>query len=205
LLADADSFLASVIPPGYIVEGSGGKGVPTLTPWVAVFDPAETKTAQRGMYIVYLFAEDMTTVALSLNQGVTEVVNRYRAEGKTRSAARQRLQAQAAAVRTALTEQDRAGWETSIDLHSRGPLQVDYEHGHLLGRTYQLPALPAEDELVADLLRLVAVYEDAIAMRDELRLTSADAIVTTTTARRTAPDDALLNFRPRPTPSTSLT
>jgi hypothetical protein len=197
LLAAADSYIAPVIPAGYVVEGSGGKGVPTLTPWVAVFDPAETKTAQRGMYIVYLFAEDMTSVALSLNQGVTDVVNQYRAEGKNRAAARQRLQAQATAVRAALTEEDRVGWETSIDLHSRGALQVDYEHGHLLGRTYALPALPAEDELVADLLRLVEVYDDAIAMRDELRLTSADAVVTTTTAHRAARDDALLHFRPK--------
>jgi hypothetical protein len=197
LLANADSFIAPAIPAGYLVAGSGGKGVPTLTPWAAVFDPSETDTAQHGMYIVYLFAEDMTSVALSLNQGVTEVVNQYRAEGKTRAAARQRLQAQAAAVRAALTNEDRTGWETSIGLHSRGALQVDYEHGHLLGRTYPLSALPAENELVADLLRLIAVYEDAIAVRDELRLTSADAIVTTTTTRRTAPDDALLHFRPK--------
>jgi hypothetical protein len=30
-----------------------------VSPWIAVFNPDETTTAQRGMYLVYLFAEDM--------------------------------------------------------------------------------------------------------------------------------------------------
>lgn len=36
-----------------------------------------TSTAQRGYYPVYLFREDFTSLYLTLNQGITEVKNRY--------------------------------------------------------------------------------------------------------------------------------
>ena len=41
-------------------------------PWIAIFNPKITKSAQSGYYIVYLFREDMKGVYISLNQGVTE-------------------------------------------------------------------------------------------------------------------------------------
>lgn len=51
----------------YIVEDSAGQGQWTRCPWVAVFDPVVTDSAQRGYYPVYLFREDFTGVYLSLN------------------------------------------------------------------------------------------------------------------------------------------
>jgi hypothetical protein len=47
--------------------------------------PDETKTAQQGMYLVYLFAADLKTVALNLNQGVTELVRRARGQVQGRA------------------------------------------------------------------------------------------------------------------------
>src|SRR4051794_13326411 len=50
-------------------QGSPGQGNWADVPWLAVFDPVVTTSATRGYYVVYLFAADMTAVALSLNQG----------------------------------------------------------------------------------------------------------------------------------------
>ena len=45
-----------VAPLGdFKVEGSPGKGNWARSPWVAVFDPLITVSAERGYYIVYLF------------------------------------------------------------------------------------------------------------------------------------------------------
>ena len=66
----------------YIVEGSAGQGQWTRCPWVAVFDPVVTDSAQRGYYPVYLFREDFTGVYLSLNQGVTDVREQYKSRVK---------------------------------------------------------------------------------------------------------------------------
>jgi hypothetical protein len=43
-----------------------------------VLDDDVTSTAQEGFYVVYLFAETLDRVYLSLNQGVTAHVDRFR-------------------------------------------------------------------------------------------------------------------------------
>jgi hypothetical protein len=37
-------------------------------------DEQETKSTQRGTYVVFLFSEDLSGVYLTLNQGITEVI-----------------------------------------------------------------------------------------------------------------------------------
>lgn len=56
---------------GLIFEGSAGAGNWADGPWAAIFDPLITETAQEGYYLVYLFSRDLKSVALSMNQGVT--------------------------------------------------------------------------------------------------------------------------------------
>jgi hypothetical protein len=50
-----------------------GLGGWTKTPWVALLDSRETTSTQRGRYIVFLVAEDLSTTYLTLNQGMTRV------------------------------------------------------------------------------------------------------------------------------------
>jgi hypothetical protein len=102
LLRSAGREFEQWVPAGYLVQGSGGRGVPAFVPWISVFDPDETISATRGMYVVYLFAADLSTVSLSLNQGVTELVERY---GTTEG--RRRLASQAEAIRGALAAESR--------------------------------------------------------------------------------------------------
>jgi hypothetical protein len=174
LLRSASSELLQWIPAGYRPEGSGGRGAAAFVPWIAVFDPDETDGARHGMYVVYLFAEDMETVSLSLNQGVTELIERYKtADG------RQRLKTQADAIRSALPDHLAEGLAASIDLKSRAPLPVHYEFGNIFATTYKVRDLPDETTLVEDLQRFVRLYEEALAVREDIRQTIPGKIVTT--------------------------
>jgi MoxR-like ATPase len=55
----------------YNIQGSIGKGTWANIPWVAILDKRITETTQQGEYVVYLFAEDMSSVYLTFIQGVT--------------------------------------------------------------------------------------------------------------------------------------
>ena len=61
--------------PDFLVTASPGRGNWAEIPWLAVFDPRITTTAQRGIYVVYLFSAGCDRIYLSLNQGTTEVRN----------------------------------------------------------------------------------------------------------------------------------
>src|SRR6516225_5234556 len=69
-------FLSSTSPvqrrqPNLDVAWSLGQGKWASVPWVACLDRRDTTTTQRSIYVVYLFSEDMSSVYLTLNQGVT--------------------------------------------------------------------------------------------------------------------------------------
>jgi hypothetical protein len=142
------------------------------------------------MYLVYLFDAEMETVSLSLNQGVTDVVDRY----GTREG-RRRLAHQAAAIRTALGHAHTSDLTTAIDLKSRADLPLHYEYGNIVARTYELANLPDNATLEADLLRLVHLYQAALRIRDALRLTTTDTIVTTSSAISSKEPDPV--FKPK--------
>jgi len=53
----------------YKIEGSAGKGNWTKTPWIIIMDKKVTDTPQCGIYVIYLFSDDMEALYLTLNQG----------------------------------------------------------------------------------------------------------------------------------------
>jgi 5-methylcytosine-specific restriction protein B len=59
----------------YKIQGSVGMGNWATIPWIAIMDKSETESTQQGVYVVYLFAEDMESVYLTLAQGVTKPKN----------------------------------------------------------------------------------------------------------------------------------
>lgn len=180
LLRSAGAEFDQWLPVGYRAEGSGGKGNPASCPWIAVFDPDETDNARHGMYVVYLFAEDLSTVALTLNQGVTELRQDH---GGRR--ARALLNRQAQAIRAAFEPTETADLDVAIDLRTAATLPVDYEHGTVLALTYVLSALPSERVMVADLQRFVRLYATALRAREDARRAGDEAIVTPSPAKST--------------------
>ncbi len=195
LLRDAPSHFAGYVQGEYIIKGSAGAGAAAFCPWVAFFDPDETTTARHGMYVVYLFAENMETVSLSLNHGVTELLEKY----KTAEANR-KLAVEAGAIRGALSEGSGQDLDAGIDLGGRPGLPQSYERGNVLARTYRVDDLPDEDVLCDDLRRFIALYQDALAAREYLRQTTRDVIFTVR-AEGTWPheqsEDTLLHFAPK--------
>jgi 5-methylcytosine-specific restriction enzyme MrcB-like protein len=190
LLRRAGDELRQWVPEGYLPVGSGGKGNGAICPWVAVFDPDETRTAQRGMYVVYLFAADMSTVTLSLNQGVTEIGQKL-----GRPAGRRALKGEAAAIRERFAAETIADLDQVIDLRSRADLPVDYEYGNIFARTYTIRALPDEVTMVADLRRFVQLYALALEAREDGHHDGDTAIVTPPrqhNPRKTSPE-----FKPK--------
>ena len=154
------SVISPLIPDNYIVYGSGGQGAAAHVPWIAVFNPAETTTAQRGIYLVYLFKADMTQVYLSLNQGVTDLVDQH---GPTQG--RQLLTDRAGQIRAALPENDLH--LAKIDLGSAAPLPRNYEAGNIAAISYDTTQLPSNEELVGDLQEFVRLYDSALLVRGE--------------------------------------
>ncbi|MFO8174155.1 MAG: DUF3578 domain-containing protein, partial [Longimicrobiales bacterium] len=50
----------------YLVTGSVGQGNKTNFPWVCTFNKNITTTAQKGIYLGYLFRKDMSGFYLTL-------------------------------------------------------------------------------------------------------------------------------------------
>ncbi len=179
------------VPASYIIKGSAGNGAGAFCPWVSFFDPDETTTATRGMYLVYLFAEDMKTVSLSLNQGVTELRATFGA-----AEAEKRLRGEAAAIRDAVPGEMTGGLVDVIDLGGRAGLPRAYEAGNILARAYEIGSLPTDEVLKADLRRMIQLYQDALVLREDLRSTTRD-LITTIKPKESGDQDPLLYFAPK--------
>ncbi|MFJ9456579.1 MrcB family domain-containing protein [Kitasatospora sp. NPDC101447] len=195
LLRDARSHFAGRVHAGYRIVGSPGRGAGALCPWVAFFDPDETESAQNGMYVVYLFAEDMRTVSLSLNHGVTELHKKYKTKEGNR-----KLAVEAGAIREALASRGVSDLEPTIDLGGHAGLPRSYEHGNVFARTYTIAELPDEATLRGDLRRFIDLYQDALAARERLRQTTRDVISTVRVEGTWTHDrgrDELLHFAPK--------
>lgn len=192
LLRGAPPVFEPHIPAGYLIKGSAGNGAGAFVPWVSFFDPDETDTATRGMYVVYLFAEDMKTVSLSLNQGVTELQKAFGARK-----AHELLRDEAAAIRAALPSDEVVDLADAIDLGGRAGLPRAYEAGNILARPYGIESLPDEEVLKTDLRRMIDLYQDALVLREELRSTTRDVITTIKQEPASGEADPLLHFAPK--------
>lgn len=189
LLRRADAELSEHVAGGYFIQGSGGRGTATLSPWVGIFDQDETTTPQQGIYVVYLFAEDLSTVSLSVQQGITSLSNALGG-----AAAREQLASDAAAIRTRLGDAV-AGLEEAMHLGSSGTRQRGYEAGTIVAITYSTESLPAEGALRADLSRIIHVYELAVSAKRELRITGE--VATPSPVLNSDLDDPLRDFKPK--------
>ena len=67
------AILAHFFPKDtYKIKGSIGQGRVTQCPWIAIMHADETQSTQEGVYIVFLFSEDLRKVYITLAQGVTK-------------------------------------------------------------------------------------------------------------------------------------
>lgn len=152
------SNVSSVIPnyPELKVVASAGKGRWSDAPWIGIFDPIVTTTAQEGYYPVYLFTRDLKSVYLSMNQGMAELRKEL---GTTVS--HEILMKRALVLQARLTAEQKEVFPVrNIDLKAAGPQTrlAFYEPGHSFGKRYSRESLPSEGVLVSDLQTMLDSY-----------------------------------------------
>lgn len=145
-------------PDKYLVKGSAGQGVWARGPWIGVFNPIITSSAQAGYYVCYLFREDMQGVYLSLNQAMTEAKNLYKSDAITA------LKARAENFRAILGPNTGDIKVKAIDLapSSKSNDTAFYEAGNIIAKYYSRDAMPTENILIDDLWSILNLYDDLI-------------------------------------------
>lgn len=135
----------------YIIEGSIGKGRWAAIPWIAILDKRVTQTIQRGEYVVYLFAEDMSAVYLTLAQGVTAPIRE-----KGRKEAYMYLRAKTKEVREFIPLENMSMDENIYLMGSE--LGNDYQVSTIAYVKYERGKVPSDEQLLRDLQNVMKNY-----------------------------------------------
>ncbi|WP_339819167.1 DUF3578 domain-containing protein [Paenibacillus sp. FSL R7-0216] len=137
------------------IQGSVGMGNWATVPWLALMDTRITKSTQYGEYIVYLFAEDMSAVYLTFNQGVTKPIREQgRKEGY------KILQQKVTELRGSL---DFQGFSKDENIHlTSAGLGRDYQVSTVAYKRYDASHIPSDDQLVSDLEQLMTTYQEYV-------------------------------------------
>jgi hypothetical protein len=157
LLARAKDYFEPFLPAGLVVRGSGGKGKATFTPWVAILDPDETTSPQHGIYLVYIFKAGLNEVVLTLNQGITNLVEQL----GTRDALAV-LRERSDRIRASLSPFEIEGLATKANFESNGFRQRAYGAGNIVSKTYRIGDMPDDATLEEDLEHFVRLYQVAL-------------------------------------------
>lgn len=137
------------------VQGSVGQGNWANIPWIAIMDNRVTTTTQRGEYIVYLFAEDMSAVYLTFMQGVTIPLRDY---GKVEGYKYLRHRVEELREQLPLIGMNK---DDNIQLTSGG-LGYDYQVSTVAYYRYDRDQLPDNEQLIADLQNVVENYRQYV-------------------------------------------
>lgn len=140
----------------YKITGSPGQGNWASVPWIAIMDREITTTTQSGIYIVYLYASDCETFYITLNQGCTELKNNLGVKKAV-----EKMQH----ISKKLSSQiDSRGFEigdhADLKANSTSNLSYLYERGVIFYKAYHKNHLPENDEMLDDLSRMKAIYDD---------------------------------------------
>ncbi len=136
------------------VKGSPGIANWAAVPWLSIMDERETNSVQEGVFIVYLFSEDMDRVYLTLMNGVSEFTDEY-----PTSEARNKLKEKADRIIEMVEMPEDFKTDKNIDLASSG-LGKDYEFGTIAYKEYNKGELPSNEQLSKDLVEILDVYND---------------------------------------------
>lgn len=142
--------------PEVNVRWSFGQGAWARIPWLALLDQRVARTCTEGVYVIYLFCEDMSGVYATLNQGITKEKERLGA-----NAGRASIRRRSEELRGVAKGLDGTGFALSndLDLHSVHSLAKDYQHGTVAHRFYETGKLPTTSRLLGDLQLLLEAYD----------------------------------------------
>ena len=118
---------------------SVGKGKWATVPWLAFLDTRETRTAQRGVYCLFLFREDMSGVYLALTQGSAHPREKVRIRG----------------LLPPLNNGFRI--DDDVDLRSGGAAK-SYAEGVVAYKLYERGTIPDDESIEHDIHELLDAY-----------------------------------------------
>ncbi|MFE1412913.1 MrcB family domain-containing protein [Streptomyces sp. NPDC058746] len=154
------------LPEGCVVGGYGGVGGAASAPWIGIFDPEINLKPQRGLYLAYIFSTDLTSVTLTLQQGVSDLEKAI----KERKPFLTHLERQAARLHSALPPRIAADWDHRPSLGGRrGSRPESYEVASVVARRYEISEMPPEEVLTRDLHVAASLLQRAAAARQSLR------------------------------------
>lgn len=142
--------------PEIHVVRSVGRGGWAYVPWVSLMDTRETKTAQNGVYVVFLFRVDMSGVYLALNQGLEVPKKKLKLRG-----ARAALERRATAIRLRLPDLAAKGFalDSGVDLRGERSLGLNFEASIIAHRFYERGSIPPDQEILGALSTLLDAYD----------------------------------------------
>ena len=140
-----------------IVRWSAGKGVWARVPWFAIMNQNITTTTQKGLYCVFLVAEDLSAVYLALAQGVTEVVEELGVAGASKV-----LEQRATEFRSKARQLEDHGFTLAndIDLKCDGNLAKNYQKSTIAYVRLDTAELPDDTRITGYLEALMAAYDE---------------------------------------------
>lgn len=142
----------------FLIKGSTGLGVYTKLPWIAIFNKDITTSAQRGIYIVYLFNITCNKVYLTLNQGCTDLKDKQKL---SKSAIYKYLETQSQELSYNLNSHSfTIGNNISLDAESSNFNANCYQKGTIFYKQYTKQNLPSEEQLQQDLKDMLEIYEE---------------------------------------------
>lgn len=157
------AFPAMSERPHISAKWSLGKGVWAKVPWIALMNRNVTTSTQKGLYVVMLVAEDLSGIFLTLNQGMTKLVE---AEGEARAVAI--LRERASAYRSQVPELSAAGFVLSdgIDLKTDNWRAKNYQPSTIAFAELAAGEFPTDEDMQAMLEPMLAAY-DRLAQADD--------------------------------------
>lgn len=150
LCHDIPEYIKSFVNEGtYKIKGSCGASYKADVPWIGIFNKNITDTAQKGIYIAYLFKTDMSGFYLCLGQGVTnfEKYNKNKTE----------YMIKVADYFKKITDTDLFSKE-GIELNSKTIIGKNYEKVNVLSKYYSKNKIKDYD-FQKDLAELIKIYE----------------------------------------------
>lgn len=150
--------------PNLQVRFSAGQGNWARVPWVAILDSRETTSTQHGVYVVFLFREDLSGVYLTLNQGVTEPRERL---GAVRGRQELRERAQLLRVQSDFLTDHGFILDDQIDLRAARGLGSQYEDSTAAYKFYDAARIPDDASIAQDVNAVLQAYDEYLAAQGE--------------------------------------
>jgi hypothetical protein len=145
--------------PSVKVTWSAGKGNWANIPWMALVDTRDQSAPRGGIYLSFLFRQDMSGVYLALMQGHTDVKKEL---GKTEGL--KFLRSRAGAFRKQCAGLTGYGFalDDKIDLCSDSEFAKDHEAAAIAYKFYEANEVPDDSELLQDVDAALQVYTDSL-------------------------------------------